>query len=120
MIFKKIKRSFKYALYGFSYFIKERNIKIHFSASLVVIFLGFYFNISLIEWALITFCIILVISLEILNTVIEDIMNLLHPEKNQKVMVVKDLAAASVFISALGSLIVGLIIFIPYILKKLQ
>lgn len=116
MIFKKIKKSFRYALTGFRYFLKERNIKIHLCATIFVIALGLIFCISAFEWIAIIISIVLVISLEIINTVIEDLINFLHPHKEQKVMIIKDLAAAAVFVSAMGSIIVGLIIFFPYVI----
>lgn len=120
MIFRKIKKSFSYAFEGFKFFVKERNIKIHFGAALLAILLGIIFGITLIEWVAVVISISLVISLEILNTVTEDLIDLLYHERNGKVMIIKDLSAAAVFIAALGSFIVGLLIFTPYILRNLQ
>lgn len=120
MIFKKIKKSFKYAWSGFKFFLSERNIKIHLCAAIFVVLLGFFFKISAFEWIAVIISISLVMSLEIINTVIEEIIDLLHPGRDYHVMIVKDLAAAAVFVSAIASIVLGLIIFIPYILKQLQ
>ncbi len=120
MIFKKIKNSFKYAWTGFIFFIKERNIKIHLLVALLVIILGIVLSINTLEWALITISIMVVISLEIINTVIENIFDLFHPEKDGRIMIIKDLAAAAVFVSAIGAVIIGLIIFLPLIFQRLQ
>jgi len=120
VIFKKIRKSFKYAYAGCKYFIQERNIKIHIAATILVILGGIFFNINYLEWIAIVISISLVISFEILNTVIEDLIDMLHPDKDHKAMIIKDLAAAAVFVSAIGSVIVGLMIFIPRILERLQ
>ncbi|OIP22499.1 UDP kinase [bacterium CG_4_10_14_0_2_um_filter_33_32] len=120
MLFRKFSKSLKFASLGFRFFIRERNIKIHLGAALTVILLGLFFGISSLEWVAIILSICLVISLEIVNTVIEEAMDLLNSEKNVKVMIVKDLSAAAVFVSAIGSIFVGLLVFIHYILKMLQ
>lgn len=120
MIFSKIKKSFKYAWAGFNFFLKERNIKIHLFVTILVVISGIVFNISSFEWVAIIICIFLVLSFEILNTVIEDLVDFLHPKKDQRVMVIKDLAAAAVFVPAIGSVIVGLFIFVPYFFERLQ
>lgn len=117
MIFRKIRKSIKYAWSGFRFFIKERNIKIHIGATLFVFVLGLIFSITFLEWVAVTISISLVLSFEIINTVIEELIDLLHPKKDPKVMIVKDLAAAAVFVSAIGSIIIGLLIFLPYILE---
>jgi len=120
VIFKKIKNSFKYAWTGFRFFTKERNIKIHLLVALLVVVLGLVFDISSLEWVSLTISIMIVISLEIINTAIENIFDLFHPGKDGRIMIIKDLAAAAVFVSAIGAIIVGLFIFLPLILQRLQ
>lgn len=117
MIFRKIKNSIKYAYFGLRFFLKERNIKIHLFFTFLVITLGFLFRVTSLEWIAIIFSITLVLSLEIINTVIEDLTDLVNPEISKKVMVIKDLAAAAVFVAVLGSIVIGLVIFLPYLIK---
>ena len=113
---KKLINSFKYAIEGFiSSFKTERNMKIHVLAMTVVVALGFYFKLKLIEWCFISTAIALVIGAELFNTAIETIVDMVSPEKNPKAKLAKDISAAAVLAFAIGALIVGTIIFIPKI-----
>lgn len=115
---KNIFESFKYAIEGLIYGIKnERNIKIHFSIMLIVIIMGFLINISLIEWCICLILFGLVISLEYVNTALESVVDICSLEINELAKRSKDLAAASVFLVAFISFVIGLIIFLPKILE---
>lgn len=115
---KRIKNSFKYAIEGiFAAFKSERNMKIHIFAMLLVIVCGLVFQISGIEWAI---CLILfagVIAMEIINTSIETIVDMVMPNYNSKAKIAKDTAAGAVLVWAVFSAIIGLIIFIPKIIE---
>ena len=109
---KKLINSFKYALQGFaSSFRTERNMKIHVVATILVIILGIYLKLNLIEWSIIT-----IISAELFNTAIETIVDMVSPQKNEKAKLAKDISAGAVLILAIGSAIVGFIIFLPKII----
>ena len=114
---KSIVKSFKYAIEGICTGIKEeRNMKIHITIMILVIIFGIMLKISKIEWII---CIILfgfVISLELVNTAIESTVDLITIEKHPQAKIAKDVAAGSVLIAAITSIIIGLIIFIPKIL----
>ena len=112
-ISKRIK-SFGFAFNGLKILIQEEhNARIHIIAAISVILAGFYFQLSSLEWLAIFFAIGLVISLEIINSAIENIADFISPEKNDSIKKIKDLSAAGVLISALTALTIGLIIFIP-------
>lgn len=114
---KKLINSFKYALQGFaSSFRTERNMKIHVIATILVIILGIYLKLNLIEWSIITIAIVIVISAELFNTAIETIVDMVSPQKNEKAKLAKDISAGAVLILAIGSAIVGFIIFLPKII----
>lgn len=83
---------------------------------LFVIIFGFWLNISITEWCICIALFGLVISLELVNTAIETVVDIAMPEKNEKAKKAKDISAAAVLISALASAIIGVIIFIPKIL----
>lgn len=83
---------------------------------LFVIIFGFWLNISITEWCICITLFGLVISLELVNTAIETVVDIAMPEKNEKAKKAKDISAAAVLISALASAIIGVIIFIPKIL----
>lgn len=111
---KNIFKSFKYAFEGILTSLKaERNMKIHFTIMIFVIILGIILKISKIEWII---CIVLfgfVISLELVNTAIENTVDLITQEKNPKAKIAKDVAAGAVLISAITAAVIGLIIFVP-------
>ena len=118
---KKLINSFKYALQGFaSSFRTERNMKIHVVATILVIILGIYLKLNLIEWSIITIAIVIVISAELFNTAIETIVDMVSPQKNEKAKLAKDISAGAVLILAIGSAIVGFIIFLPKIIAIFQ
>ena len=113
---KKILKSFKYAFEGISTGIKEeKNMKIHISIIILVIIFGIMFKINIIEWMICIVLFGLVISMELMNTAIENAVDLITKEKNEQAKIVKDVAAGAVLVSAISSAIVGFIIFIPKI-----
>ena len=97
----------------------ERNARIHLLAALIVIVLGIGLNISFPEWCLIIIVTGFVFMAELFNTALEALSDIVDPEWNEKIRKVKDYAAASVLISAIVSVIVGGLIFIPKILDLL-
>ena len=113
---KNIINSFKYAFEGIFTALKaEKNMKIHFIIMILVIILGIILKISRIEWII---CIILfgfVISLELINTAIENTVDLITQEKNPKAKIAKDVSAGAVLIAAITAVVVGFIIFVPKI-----
>ena len=107
-------KSFKYAIQGILSALKvERNMKIHIFAMIIVIICGIIFKINKIEWFI---CFILfagVISTELINTAIENTVDLITQEKNPKAKIAKDIAAGAVLIWAIFATIIGGMIFIP-------
>ena len=108
--------SFVYAMKGIrTTFRKEHNFRIHVLAAILVITLGIYFSISRFEWLWLVACMGAVLTTELLNTALEVLADSLDLQPNPIVGRVKDTAAGAVLITALGSLIVGSIIFWPYL-----
>jgi len=95
----------------------ERNFRFHLLASVTVIIAGFFFHIEKTEWLVIFLVIGLVLSVEALNTSIEYICDLVSPDYNPIVKKIKDVSAAAVLLAAIVAVIIGCIIFIPYILN---
>jgi len=90
-------------------------MRIHLAAAITASLAGLFFSISSIEWVLIAGCIVLVFCLEIINTAIENICNLITREHNLQIKYIKDITAAAVLMACLLAVITGLVIFIPYI-----
>ncbi|HHW36897.1 MAG TPA: diacylglycerol kinase family protein [Bacillales bacterium] len=118
---KRLAASFKYATHGLLHAIKkERNMQIHLSVACVVIFLAYFFAVSKIEWILLLLCIGIVISMESINTAIERTVDLCTQEMKPLAKQAKDTAAAAVFVFAIISVIIGLIIFTKPLLTYLN
>ena len=114
---KKLIKSFKYAFEGIFTGIKEeQNIKIHIAIMILVIVFGIILKISKIEWIICIALFGLVISMEMINTSIENTVDLITKEKNEQAKIAKDVAAGAVLVSAIASAIIGLMIFLPRIL----
>lgn len=113
-------RSFGYAISGLVHVLKnEKNFRVHSLFILIVILLGSYFGLSRLEWILLALAIGLVLSSEMLNSVIEELIDHLIKEHHEGVRVIKDVSAGAVLVSAMISLVVGLLIFLPRILGLL-
>ena len=109
---KSFFKSFKCALNGIKYvFCSQRNILIQTVFAIIAITLGFVFKISLAEWGILSLTIAFVIFAECFNTAVETTVDLVTEDYNEKAKLAKDIAAGSVLISALNSIVVGLIIF---------
>ncbi|MCL2596603.1 MAG: diacylglycerol kinase family protein [Paludibacter sp.] len=114
---KKEIRSFICAFRGVFYAFKnETHIKIHTFVALIVCILGFLLKITANEWLVCLFCIAMVFSAEMINTAIEKIMDLISPEHNFRVGIIKDIAAGAVLVCVIFAVAIGMIIFIPKIL----
>ena len=114
---KKLINSFKYAFKGIVSSIKsERNMKIHFTMMILVIIAGILLNISMWEWITCFILFGLVISLEMVNTAIETVVDIVSPKYNFQAGRAKDIAAGAVLVNAIVAVIVGLLIFLPKII----
>lgn len=110
-------KRFRYAIDGLiAAFRSEVNMRIHVAAAALACIAGFYFNLSAVEWNIIILCIVLVISLELINTAIEELCNMIHPEQHSVIKKVKDISAGAVLLAAMGSVIAALVIFLPKII----
>ncbi|WP_242204382.1 diacylglycerol kinase [Aestuariivivens insulae] len=109
-------KSIKYAYKGaFLLLKKESSIKIQACIAVLMTVLGFFFNISPTEWIIQFLAIGMVMSIEGINTAIEEVANFIHPEYHSKIGFIKDIAAGAVFIAAVFACVIGLIIYLPKI-----
>lgn len=111
-------RSFGYAFRGIRIaWRSQKNFRIHVVAAVLVVCAAFFFRVTAIEWAILLFAIIAVVTLETLNTIIERFIDVLSPRYSAHVEVIKDLTAAAVLIAATGAAIIGILIFGPHLLS---
>lgn len=113
---KRFFKSFEYAWNGItSAFSGQMNLKIFFGVAVAVIVLGFYFQVTTAEWIILILCIGSTISLELINTAIENLVDLVTTERKPLAGKIKDIAAGAVLVATLTSILVGSIIFYTYI-----
>lgn len=94
---------------------KEPNFQIHLVISTLVILTAFYFRVSKFEWMMLLFSIFFVLILELLNTMLEALVDLVQPKYHVKAKVAKDVSAAGVLMGAIVTSIIATIIFLPRI-----
>lgn len=113
-------RSFKYAISGLrALLIQEHNSRIHFTAAILAVAMGFILHISLVEWSILIGIIALVVVVEILNSAIERLADHVSPQYSPVIKMVKDYCAAAVLIASLAAVVIGVIIFLPRLLTLL-
>ncbi|MCD6429081.1 diacylglycerol kinase family protein [bacterium] len=115
---KRFKKSLRVACQGISFAIKrEENFRLMVVGAGLAIFLACYLPLNISERALIFLAIAGVLGMELINAQIEKVLNLVQPNKDERVKQIKDLSAAAVLIMVIGSIILGIIIFLPKILQ---
>lgn len=108
----KIVKSLQHAMNGITESLRsERNLKIQTSLAAASVAMGFYLNVNSVEWMILCLTICLVLSAELMNTSIENVVNLVSPQFHPLARKAKDASAAAVLVLSIGSLFVGWFIF---------
>jgi len=116
---KEFAQSFRHALRGLVYALKnERNFQNEIIFAAVVVIATVYFNVTRSEMIVLFLVIMLVLIMELLNTIMERIVDILKPRIHPYAKLIKDLMAGTVLLSSILAVIIGLIIFIPYIAQE--
>lgn len=111
---KRLFKSFKYAFEGIHHAFKfEQNLSVHIIVGIIVIITGLFVKLSLNEWAILTVVMTMVIALEMINTSLEAMVDLVTDKFHPLAKIVKDCASGAVLIMTIGAIVTGLIIFIP-------
>lgn len=114
-------KSFGYAFEGIFAGIRgERNMKIHCFAAVCVVVAGVLFHISVTEWCICLVLFGLILSLELVNTAIEAVVDLVTEDKKPLAKLAKDAAAGAVLIAAVMAAMAGLLIFVPKLISFLK
>lgn len=114
---RRLPASFRYAARGIWHVLRtEQNLQIHIFATVVAIGLAIYYQLPALEFAVILLVIGMVLTLELLNSVIEDFLDILHPRHHESVRRIKDALAGAVLLAALIAIAVGALIFAPHLL----
>lgn len=111
-------KSLGYSLSGLKYVVRyERNARIHLVLAILALLLGLELRVTDAQLAAIFFAILLVFLAEIINTAFEKTLDLVSPERHPQVKIVKDMAAGAVLVAATGAVIIGIMIYVPYLLR---
>ncbi len=114
-------RSFRHAIEGIAIILRtQHNAWIHAIATVVVCIAGSWFGLARSEWCLVVLAIISVWTAEALNTALELLADVASPTFHPMVKKAKDVAAGAVLITALGSAIIGVLVFGPHLLNLLE
>ena len=109
--------SFGFAVSGIREAIQsEPNFKIHLGIAGFTFVLAYFLKFTILEWLLLTSVISFVLVLELINTSLEAIVDLVSPEVRVKAKIAKDVAAASVLIASTFATAAGILLFLPKIL----
>lgn len=118
---KRFTSSFIYAWRGVKHAVAhEQNLKFHFIIAVVVIILSIALNIPEVEIAILLVVIGIVISLEMINTALERIVDLITKEYHPLARVVKDVSAGAVLVFSIFAVIIGILIFYEPIIQLMR
>lgn len=114
--FRLFLRGFGYAFRGIRHAVRSHaNLRLLTVIALIVVATGMFFSVNPMEWCALLLCIGSVLSAELINSAIEEHVNLTHPDYDPQAGRIKDMAAAAVLLLAVVSVIVGALIFLPYL-----
>lgn len=113
-------KSFSYAFNGILYALKkDQNFRIHIATAILVIAASIFFDVNPFEMGILGVMIVLVMVTEMINTAIEQMVDLITLEHRENAKIAKDVSAGMVLLSSMGAIIVGFLIFAPHILRLL-
>lgn len=111
-------KRFLYPIQGFITLLKKDvNFVIHLIAAVMVIIFSFYFQITKVEWMFVIIAIFSVLFMEVINTSVEYVVDFVTEDYHELAKHAKDTAAFAVLLSSIMSAIIGIIIFMPYIIE---
>jgi len=113
---KKVFRSLNNALNGLKIvLLEERNFQIHIVLGVATIIIGMALEISQVEMMFVVVAIVFVIASEVINTAIEDLCDIVGPNPDSLIGKIKDISSGFVLISALGAIVIGIMVFLPHL-----
>jgi diacylglycerol kinase len=111
---KKLVQKFGFALEGVKSALGEQVFRIFCMIAIAVFILMILFKVSLLEKIVLVLTVTMMMTLELINSRIERVLDILQPDHDPRVKLIKDISAAAVLIAALGAAVIGAIIFWPY------
>ena len=121
VVMSRFSRSFSYAVKGIFFAIRnEKNFQIEVLVGVVAVVSMLVLPLSSLERSLIVLSVALVLTLELANTALERVMDILKPRVHPYARVIKDVMAGAVLLASLSAIAIGLVIFLPYIFTFLH
>lgn len=118
--FERFKKSFGYSIEGLKYAYKyEQSMFIHLIVTALVIIINIIFNVSAFEWLVTFLAIGMVLAAELINTAIEAVVDLVTMEIHPLAKIAKDCGSAATFVLAMMAAVIGLIVYVPYLMELL-
>lgn len=118
---KRLRSSLIYAFDGLKYaYNNEQSMTVHMIITVLILIMGFVFKIDAYEWMAVVFCIGIMMCLELVNTSIEAVVDLVTKKYDEKAKVAKDVAASVSVMFSVTAIIIGLIIFMPKIVDFIR
>lgn len=118
---KNLKESFLGALKGAGLVVKsEKNAKIILVIGVLVLILAAIFRLTIDEFTILIIVITIVFLSELFNTLAEVILDMIQPEDDPHVKILKDIASGAVLMACIGAAIVGIVLFLPKIISLLK
>lgn len=118
--YRKFFKSFHYAVRGLVRLIEtEQNARVHAALMVFAGICAVAFRVENTEAALLFFAFVLVFGIEIINTAVEKLLDLVHPESHTQIAFIKDALAGAVLIAAIIAAMVFILVFYPYVVELL-
>ena len=118
MSFKRFLNSVKYSIEGLNHAYKnEQSLWLHGGGVFLAVILGITLKINFYEWAVIIVAFVVVLAIELLNTAIEAVVDLVTKEIHPLAKIAKDCGSAAAFVSGVASAVICLVIFLPKIIE---
>jgi diacylglycerol kinase len=115
-IIRKHTISFKHAFAGIAWALRTQpNFRVHLVLSAIAVALSIYFRITRTEWAIIVFTILLGLTAELINTALESMTDLITKEWREEAKIAKDVSAGMMLTTAIGAVVVAIVVFGQYI-----
>ena len=113
---RQLFNSLKYAGRGLSYsWQHEQNFRVQACIGIIVILAGLWLGVSAVRMIIVLLLVLLVLVLELLNTFFEKLIDVVHPRVHHYAATMKDILAATVLLSSVGAIVIGILIFWPYL-----
>lgn len=118
-VLKKHHISFKNAFAGFLYAITSQpNFRVHFLLGFLAVLLGFFLKVSYLEMTILVLAIIFGLAIEMANTAIESVTDLVSEEWRESAKIAKDVSAGMMLLTAIGATLVALLILGPKLIER--